>query len=203
MTTMNQNKNMISPTSHIAEFVLCALFAALTSVCSWISIPLPFTPVPVNLATLAVMLSGLILGVKFGTLSQILYLLLGAVGVPVFSGGTSGLGVMAGPTGGYLVGYILCAAVCGFLFRARRRVNNTAVKENPRFMPLLVRAFLAMAAGIAACYFAGTIWFMYLTGNGLISSLFLCVIPFIPGDILKMTASFLLIKRLPQNSLRH
>ena len=85
---------------------LTALLAAVTAACSWISVPLPFTPVPINLATLAVFLAGGLLGAKYGSISIITYVLLGAIGVPVFNSFTGGIGIITGPTGGYIIGYI-------------------------------------------------------------------------------------------------
>ena len=94
---------------------LCGLFAAVTAICSWISIPLGFTPVPVNLGTLAVFLTGGLLGKKYGPISLIVYTLAGAVGLPVFSGFRGGLSVLAGPTGGYIIGYIVAALIIGLI----------------------------------------------------------------------------------------
>ena len=86
--------------SRTTMMILCGIFAAVTAICSLITIPLGFTPVPVNLGTLSVFLTGGILGKKYGTLSMTVYVLLGAAGVPVFSGFRGGRGVLAGPTGG-------------------------------------------------------------------------------------------------------
>ena len=93
--------------------VLTGIFAAIVTICSWITVPLPFTQVPINLAVLGVLLAGGCLGSKYGSLSILIYILLGAVGIPVFAGFGAGLGTLAGPTGGYIVGYILCAAIAG------------------------------------------------------------------------------------------
>ena len=95
--------------SKTTALVLCGIFAALMAICSFITIPLGFTPVPINLATLGVFLTGGILGKKYGSISLIVYILLGAVGVPVFAGFKGGLGVLAGPTGGYIIGYLAAA----------------------------------------------------------------------------------------------
>lgn len=92
-----------------------ALFAALTAVVSPVKIPLGFTPVPITLQTLMVLLSGAVLGARYGALSQALYLLVGALGLPVFAGGGSGFGAILGPTGGYLLSYPLAAATVGFM----------------------------------------------------------------------------------------
>ena len=97
------------------NLVLAALFAALTAVCSQIQIPLPM--IPINLALFAVHLCGALLGAKWGALSMAVYALLGAIGVPVFAGFGSGPAVLFGKTGGYILGYILCAAIVGLLTR--------------------------------------------------------------------------------------
>jgi biotin transport system substrate-specific component len=150
------------------KLILCALFAALTAVCSMISIPLPFTPVPINLATLSVFLAGGILGSKGGAISQLVYVALGAVGLPVFHSFTGGFGIIAGPTGGYLIGYIAGAWLIGFM---------TEKLGHGFYMNLV-----SMTAGLAVCYTLGTIWFMRLTSTGLAAALMLCVVPFLIGD---------------------
>ncbi len=164
------------------KMILYALFAALTAVFSQIAVPLPFTPVPVNLATLSVLLAGGILGAKGGAVSQTVYVLIGAVGVPVFSNFTGGFAKLAGPTGGYIAGYIAAAWLVGFLTSKR--------KKN---LPNLI---LSMAAGILLCYMLGTAWFMILTKNTLLQSLTLCVIPFLIGDALKIAAAGFFVWKL-------
>ena len=96
------------------KIALCGLFAALTAVCAQISIPIG--PVPINMAHLSVFMAAGILGSKYGALSQVVYLCLGAMGLPVFSGFMGGLGRLTGPTGGYIVGYVVTAFDVGFLF---------------------------------------------------------------------------------------
>lgn len=170
--------------SKTANLLMCALFAALTSVCSFISIPLPFTPVPVNLATLSVFLAGGLLAPRYAAVSQTVYLLLGAAGVPVFHNFTGGIGILAGPTGGYILGYIAAAFLTALIMKLSGRTFT---------WPVLI---LSMIAGLAACYGLGTLWFMILTGTGPIPSLAACVVPFLPGDGLKILAAGLLIRHL-------
>ena len=100
------------------EMVLCAFCAAVTCVLAPISVPLA-GEVPISLATFAVLLSGILLGAKFGAISQLVYVLLGSVGVPVFAGWTGGIGITLGVTGGYIIGYILMAFVAGLLYHRR------------------------------------------------------------------------------------
>lgn len=181
-------------TSGTVKLTVCAMFTALTAICSWIQIALPFTPVPVNLATFAVMLSGCILGPVYGTVSQIVYVLLGAVGAPVFSGGAAGFGIIAGPTGGYIIGYVILSAVCGFA--SHTHMTNGSAK------PSAVRLAAAMTLGNILLYATGTAWFMYVTANDLASSLMMCVIPYLPGDALKMIAGIAIVKRLPKSLIQ-
>lgn len=163
----------------LRRWLLCALFAALTAICSQIQIPLPM--VPINLALFAVHLCGALLGPRDGALSLALYICLGAIGVPVFAGFAGGLGVLLGKTGGYAVGYILCAAIVGLLCRKWRS------------FPLQCAA---MAVGALACYAFGTIWFMAVTRLDLWTSLAYCVWPFLPGDVVKILLAAWMARRL-------
>jgi len=184
--------------SVIFPYILCALFAALTAVLSQIMVPLPFTPIPINLGLLAVWVCGGILGAKKGAIAIIVYVLLGAVGVPVFVGFNAGLGALAGPTGGYIIGYI--PSVIVFALLAGRAINEERGKKTASgFLLIIARGLPAMVA----CYAPGTVWFMITTGMGLVESLILCVIPFIPGDILKVIAAVFICEALkkPLNSL--
>lgn len=175
--------------SKTAYMALCGLFAALTAVCSYIFIPLGFTPVPVNLATLAVFLAGGLLGCRYGTISLVVYTLLGAAGVPVFSEFRGGLSVLAGPTGGYIIGYIAAALIIGLLLD-RWLVGSKSKKTE------LLLCVIAMIAGTLACYTLGTLWFIISTHTGVWASLTMCVIPFLPGDALKIAAGALLVQKL-------
>ena len=95
--------------------IFSALFAALTGAVAWFKIPLPFTPVPITLQTLMVLLSGAMLGAYYGGLSMIIYLVVGAIGLPVFAGGSSGIGALLGPSGGYLLSYPIAAFTIGWM----------------------------------------------------------------------------------------
>lgn len=164
-----------------SALMLTALFTALTAVGAMLSLPLPFTPVPVSLASLACMLAGALSGSKCGVWSQVVYLLLGAAGIPVFHNFTGGIGVLLGPTGGYLLGYIAIAFCCGLFLR-----NNFSVW----------RIVAACSLGTLLCYFLGTCWFVLSTGTGIAAALAGCVLPFLPGDVLKIFATVILIRRL-------
>ena len=170
------------------NLVYCALFASLTAVCSQIAIPLP-TDVPLNLATLAVMLAGAILGPWYGLASQGVYLLLGAVGVPVFAMFRGGLDRLVGPTGGYLIGYLFMALAVGLI--------------TSRFGEKLAVYIPAMLAGTTVCYLFGTAWYLFLTGSSPAAALAACVLPFLPGDLIKIAAaSALAVKLKPFLRLR-
>ena len=162
--------------------ILCALFAALTGVGGLIAIPLPFTPVPITLQTFFTFLAGALLGKYLGALSQLIYLLLGVVGLPVFAKGSSGIGVLLGPTGGYLVGFIPAAFLVGYLLERR---------EKPPFGLI----FLAMVVGLVAMYLPGVGWLMWVTRMNLVKALLLGVLPFLPGDAVKILVGGFIVKR--------
>lgn len=165
--------------SSLRPLLLCALFTALTAICSQLIIPTPM--VPISMALLAVYLTGALLGPKLGAASMGVYMLLGLVGVPVFAGFGAGPGILFGKTGGYILGYILGAFVTGLVMRKRRGYGF---------------ACLAMAGGTLACYAFGTAWFMVVTGLGWRASLSYCVLPFLPGDALKILLAAWLAGRL-------
>ncbi|MBE6006044.1 MAG: biotin transporter BioY [Sarcina sp.] len=184
-----KSKNSLSETSNL---VLCGACAAITCILAPLSIPLA-GGVPISLATFAVMLAGVLLGGTLGAASQLIYVLLGAVGLPVFAGWTGGLGNVLGMTGGYIVGYIPLAWLTGLIYK------KFGSREK---MP--VRIFfmvLGMIAGNLALYILGTAWFMVVTGMTLEASLAACVIPFIPGNFIKMAAVCLIAPPV-ENAIR-
>lgn len=163
------------------KITLIGLFTAITVVCTWITIPLPFTPVPINLATFSVMVAGAVLGPKYGSISQLIYTLIGVIGLPVFSGFSAGIGHLLGPTGGYIFGYILIALIVGKLSK----------KTYPKIVS-------GMILGTLACYAVGSLWFMYITGSNLLTTFSLCVLPFIPGDVIKVLLASVIVERIPK-----
>lgn len=166
------------------KLILCAVFAAITGVCSGIILPLPFTPVPITLATLAVMLAGALLGSRYGTLSMVVYLLMGAFGAPVFSGYMGGLMKLIGPTGGYLLGYVSTVFLTGLIIEKFNKKNKVYIHA------------AAMAIGLSSCYLLGTAWFMFSTHTALWTALVSCVLPFLLGDAVKITVGALLATKL-------
>ena len=162
------------------QLTLSALLCALIAVCAQVHIPLP--PVPVSLSLLAVYLSGALLGPAWGAAAAGCYVLLGAAGMPVFSGFAGGVSALLGPTGGFLLSYAPSSAAVG---AAVRRFGFTR------------RALWAgMAAGTLLCYLMGTLWFSAAAGSTLRAAFSACVLPFLPGDALKMALAVSLCMRL-------
>lgn len=160
--------------------VLCALFAALTAVGSQLAVPIQ--PIPINMAMLFVFLAGGLLGAKKAAVSMLVYVAIGAIGVPVFAGFRGGPQVLVGPTGGYILGYLVAASITGFAV--------------DRWGERLWVIASAMVVGLLFCYAFGTLWFVILTGKGLVPALMGCVVPFLPGDAAKIIVASLLTKAL-------
>lgn len=166
------------------ELVFTALMAVIIAVCSWISIP---TTVPFTLQTFGVFMAVGLLGGKKGTISVLVYILLGAVGVPVFAGFSGGVGVLFGTTGGYIVGFLLS----GLVYWAM----TAAFGEK---LPIMI---VAMVLGLIVCYAFGTAWFMIVYAKntapiGLMTALGWCVFPFIIPDCIKIALAVVLTKQL-------
>lgn len=153
---------------------LSALFAALLAVCAWLSFPI--SDISVTMQTFGIFLSLLLLGGKWGTVSILIYLLLGAVGLPVFSGFRGGFGQLLGVTGGFLWGFLATGLVYWWL-------------EGFKKIPALIAALLA-------CYGCGCLWFYFYSGGGMGFILLRCVIPYIVPDALKLWLAYSLTKRL-------
>lgn len=173
------------PRVRTIDMVYIAIFAALMAVCSWISIPV--LQVPYTLQTFGVFVTVGLLGGKRGTLAILVYILLGAIGLPVFAGFTGGIGALLANAGGYIVGFFFSALAMWAIehFFGRKPVALIA----------------AMVVGLAVCYAFGTAWFMFVyTRNvgavGLATVLGWCVIPYIPADLVKIALAFLLSERL-------
>ena len=186
---MNTNKDekvktVASNRLNTGDLALVALFAAVMAVCSWITVP---AAVPFTLQTMGVFLAVGLLRGKRGTISVLVYLFLGAIGLPVFSGFAGGLGYMMGATGGYIIGFLFSALIMWFM-----------EKVFGRDMKILI---LSMVLGLILCSAFGTAWFMtvYSGSNGpidLATALGWCVFPFIIPDAIKIAVACLLIRRL-------
>ncbi|MBC5787440.1 MULTISPECIES: biotin transporter BioY [Clostridiaceae] len=170
----------------IKTMCVIAIMTAVICVVSPFSIPIPGV-VPISLGTLGVYIASSLLGAKKGFIAVLLYLIIGAIGLPVFAQFTGGVSIIAGPTGGYMVGYLLMALLTGWF---TDHSNNIVWKIS-----------LGMVLGTLACYLLGTIWLAYTMKLDLIAALWAGVIPFIPGDIVKIVLSVSLAKVLrPQLS---
>ncbi len=165
--------------SGVRAVILVGVFAAITAVLSQLSVPIG--PVPISCSLIAVYLTGLLLPVKFALVSQLVYLLLGTVGVPVFAGFQAGAARLAGPTGGYLLVYPIMAVLIAALMQIYdKRFSGKRLA--------LRAAFLAgvLLFSLLVCYAGGTAWFTVFSGSGFQAALTLTVIPFIAGDIAKI-----------------
>jgi len=201
--------------SPVYRTVLIALGAASIAVGAFIAIPLPLSPVPIVLQNFFILLIALVLGPRMGTASVALYLLLGALGLPVFAGGKGGLAHFFGPTGGYLAGFLLSAWVTGVLAAGSSRQKDqephaateglsegrqdkgqyqgqeprAATKGNAQKTKFRFQDAAAAAAGVLAVYLLGVPWLAYKLGFDWKKALAIGFIPFIIGDVLKAAAA--------------
>ena len=181
------------------DYILCAFFAAFIAVLAQIQLPLPITPIPISLAVLAVLIAGGVLGVKRALITIIVYILIGFIGVPVFAGFQGGMAVLAGPTVGYIIGYIpLIAIVAAFTKYSRDKATEYSWPVYKECLVLVVGAIV----GILILYALGTAWFMIVTGRGVVESLAMCVIPFIPGEIFKIVAFIIIMQALKKSIVK-
>ena len=158
---------------------LCALFAALTAVCAQISLPICL--VPITLTLLPILLCAVLMDKRYATVSTLVYVLMGLIGLPVFSGFSGGTGVLMGATGGYIVGFVPCAFIAAWMMERKGGFWWRC---------------LSMAVGVVVCYVIGTVWFMVTKGTPLWASLTWCVFPFLPGDAAKIALAAYLGGRL-------
>ncbi len=174
----------------VRNMVFIAVMAALICIAAPFSVPIG--PIPISLATFAIYLAGGILGAKKGTVAVVVYILLGAVGLPIFSGGEGGLQKLFGVTGGYIIGYIPCVLITGLFvdlfFKKRTTIKN-------KFLNWLSRAWavpVGMVLGTVVLYVFGTAWFIIARGVTLEVAIAGCVYPFIPGDLIKIACATVL-----------
>jgi biotin transport system substrate-specific component len=166
------------PIEKMRGMVLASLMAALTAVGAYIHIPIG--PVPIVLSTLFVILSGLLLGSRWGPASMALYLLVGAIGIPVFAGGKGGFAHFLGPTGGYLLGYLISSWITGLISEKSNR--------------LLSRDVIAVVIGSLILYGCGVPWLKIVTQMSWPRSLLVGVIPFLIGDAIKACVAVILTR---------
>lgn len=165
------------------ELVLIALFAALTSLLAYLIIPLPGGLPPLTGQSLAVMLAGLLLGARQAAMSQLVYLLLGAAGLPVFAGGTAGVGVIVSPTGGFIWGFMVGAWVIGKL------------TEGKKVLSWLRLISAAVIGGILAVYLPGVLQLAKILQITLKGAL-VAMLPYLPGDLLKVLVAVTLARKI-------
>ena len=163
------------------QMILISLFAALTAVGAFISIPI--YPVPLTLQTLFTLLAAMTLGSVMGASSQIIYVLLGVIGLPVFAGFKAGIGILFGPTGGFLFGFIISAYVIGKIIEVKKEKN-------------IFYYFLAGIIGTIILYIIGITQLSLITGIGIKKAIAVGMLPFLPGDILKIIAASFIASKL-------
>ncbi|MFL0197166.1 biotin transporter BioY [Clostridium sp. WILCCON 0269] len=161
----------------IRDITITAIFTALTAILAQISLPLPFSPVPITFQVMAVYISAIILGSRLGALSQIIYVLLGAVGIPIFVNFQGGLNVVLGPSGGYLISYPIIAFIIG-------KISD----KNLSF----ISSIALLAASLLLCYGMGVVQLSLITNISIKKAVVLGALPFIPLDIIKIILAYLL-----------
>jgi biotin transport system substrate-specific component len=156
-------------------------FAALTGLAAQVRIPLPFTPVPITLQTFAVLLAGMVLGARWGGTSQVLYAGLGAAGVPWFTGATAGLASILGPTGGYIVGFVVAAVAVGYATGRAPRFRRF-----PALLGVLLVANFVVIYGVGLPWLWG--WLSFVKGAPVTTMelLTMGLFPFVAGDVVKL-----------------
>ena len=168
------------PIENLRRIVLASLMAALTAVGAYIYVPIG--PVPIVLSTLFVILSGLLLGSRWGLTSMALYLLVGAIGIPVFAGGKGGFAHFLGPTGGYLFGYLLASWITGFI--------------SERSRALMILDILAVVVGSLTIYGLGVPWLKMVTHMSWQKTLIAGALPFVIGDAVKASVVLILARAI-------
>ena len=166
------------------DIVYIAVFAVIMAICSWISIP---AAVPFTLQTFGVFIAVGVLGGKRGSLSVLVFILLGAIGIPVFANFSGGIGVLAGPTGGYIIRFLFSALL---MWAMEKLPGKKSVMQ-----------IVSMIAGLIVCYAFGTVWFVIVYGRmngpiGFRAALASCVVPFIIPDIIKIALAYVLSRKL-------
>lgn len=154
------------------KLTLIGLMTALFCILGPLTVPIPISPVPISLTNFAIFLAVYLLEIKGGTICLLVYLCLGTVGLPVFSAFSGGLGKLAGPTGGYLIGFIFLALIQGLMMKIFPEKNAVAI--------------IGMILGMAVCYLFGTAWLAFQLNTPFISALSIGVLPYLPGDGVKI-----------------
>lgn len=177
MSTQTENKDK-KPLITTKQMTLTAVMTAVICVLGPWALNLPFSPVPISLCSMAIYFVLYVLGLRLGTISVLLYILIGMVGVPVFSNFSGGVGKLFGPTGGYIIGYLFLALICGFFIE--------------KFSDKIPLHILGFVIGTLVLYLFGTVWLKLQLGLTFPAALMAGVIPYIPGDIIKLIIAMLL-----------
>lgn len=186
--------------SKLTDMILIGLFAALIAVCAQIQIP---AAVPFTLQTFAIFLAVGLLGGKRGTVSVLIYILLGMVGLPVFAGFKGGIAALLGTTGGYIIGFVISALLMWALEKPLSllsgKESGSAGKKN--IFSKMTGPAISMVLGLIVCYIFGTAWFVIVYTNtkepvGIMTALGWCVFPFIIPDLIKIALALVLTLRL-------
>lgn len=175
MNVTKKNKNLI----------FSAIFTSMMIICAQISIPLPFTPVPINLTLIPVFVISVLMPLRYAVLSQLLYIFMGIIGLPVFANFSSGVWHVLGPTGGFILGFIEIVIIV-YIF---------AQKSKGQYIGYI----LGMITGLLCCYLTGVFWFMFITHTGFVPALLMCVVPFVFGDILKIILALFVSLRIKKS----
>ncbi len=177
MSNVSATTNSTPPKPGFSTRQLSVIGVMTAVTCVLAPFSLPIGPVPISLTNLAIYFSLYVLGTKYGCISYLVYLLIGFIGVPVFSGFTSGPGKLLGPTGGYLIGFLPMALIAGLLI--------------DKFISKRLVCLLGMISGTIIAYAFGTLWLAYQAGMDWKAALMAGVIPFIPGDLAKMVLAMI------------
>lgn len=198
---VNTDAKQISEKSSASLKDLCfiAAFAAIISILSQFSIPMP-AGVPMTLQTLIIPIAGIVLGKKKGTYATLLYLLIGAIGIPVFSGFSGGIGILFGITGGFLISFPVLSFSAGLGDELGLKLSKKdGLSKSHIYFTILV---LCLIIGATINYVFGTIWFMIFSKSSFIAGFTACVLPFIPTSILKIILVAILAPQLKKRLSR-
>lgn len=157
------------------EIVLIAMFAAIISIISPINIGVYIMGVPATMQTFVIAFSGYFLGGRYAVKSTVVYILVGCMGLPVFSGFKGGVGVLFSVTGGYIIGFIALAALTGMAVNMKSKLK------------IIVLSFM----GLISCHIIGVCWFAFTSGTNMLTAIFTVMLPYIPKDVLSVAAAYM------------
>ena len=179
---MNKASTTTKPGFQVKQLALTGLMSAVICILAPISFQIPVSPVPISLGFLGIYFVVSVAGMKIGTISVVIYILLGLAGLPVFTGFTGGPGKLFGPTGGYIVGYLFMALICGYFI--------------DRWGNRILLTFAGMLIGTCVCYLFGTVWLAFQSSYTFPEALAAGVLPYIPFDLVKLVLAATLGREL-------